>query len=153
MNDAWTWPPVVIVRDLAQAERAIAALRAVGRAVGRSAGRATGRADAAITLLSAPKVGELVGPTFFSTLVARLRADHPDLTIRAILDCGTAGGRAMAALRHGTIDAVVFTGGRDTLLRLADMADQVGLGLMPDAPKALDTARASDTDLAAWLQR
>ncbi len=137
----FTWPPIVTVYDLDQARQAATLAQKRG---------------SGLTLLSAENAADTVGVGWMAMLGKTLRAEFPALTLYLILDCGAAGGRAMAALRT-EIDAIVFTGGPRSSLSLADQADDLGKGLLPERPVALDflalpadPARASVT-LADWL--
>lgn len=121
-SGGFAWPPVVTVYSHDQArEAAAAALR-----------HSTG-----LTLLSADSAADAVGVGWMATLGRLIREEFPTLTVYTILDCGAAGGRAMAALR-AEIDAIVFTGGEKSTLALADQADELGKGLLPDRPESLD---------------
>ena len=138
---AFAWPPTVTVYDLDQARQAAALAEKLG----------TG-----LTLLSAENAADTVGVGWIATLGKTIRAEFPTLTLYVILDCGAAGGRAMAALR-AEIDAIVFTGGPRSSLSLADQADDLGKGLLPERPTTLDflglpadPARTTAT-LSAWL--
>ncbi|WP_395826224.1 hypothetical protein [Elstera sp.] len=118
----FTWPPVVTVYDLEQARQAATQAEALG--VG-------------LTLLSADSAADQVGVAWMATLGRTIRDEFPTLTLYIILDCGAAGGRAMAALR-ADVDAIVFTGGARSSLSLADQADDLGKGLLAERPAALD---------------
>ena len=128
----------VVVHDLNQARIALAAARTAGKP---------------ITLLSAPAAASAVGPAWFATLVRTVRAEFPDLEIEAILDCGRAAGRAMAALQAG-FNGIVFTGSEGVLLKLADIGEDQRCTLYDTRPKALDLMAERDPAAAcrAWLQ-
>ena len=127
----------VVVHDLIQARIALTAARTVGQPV---------------TLLSAPAAASAVGPAWFATLVQTVRAEFPDLEIEAILDCGRAAGRAMAALQAG-FNGIVFTGSEGVLLKLADIGEDQRCTLYDQRPKALDLMAEKDPAAAcrAWL--
>ncbi len=133
----FAWPPIVTVYDLDQARHAATLAATLG----------TG-----LTLLSAENAADSVGVGWMATLGNSIRTEFPALTLYIILDCGAAGGRAMAALRT-EIDAIVFTGGPRSSLSLADQADDLGKGLLPERPTALDflTLPADPTRAAATL--
>ncbi len=137
----FTWPPIVTIYDLDQARQAATLAEKRGNG---------------LTLLSAENAADSIGVGWMAMLGKNLRAEFPTLTLYLILDCGAAGGRAMAALRT-EIDAIVFTGGPRSSLSLADQADDLGKGLLAERPAALDfltlpadPARAAVT-LADWL--
>ena len=137
----FAWPPMVTVYDLHQARQAATLAQALG----------TG-----LTLLSADSAAESVGVGWMTSLGHAIREEFPALTVCVILDCGAAGGRAMAALR-AEVDAIIFTGGERSSLALADQADDLGKGLLAERPASLDfltlpadPARAEKT-LSDWL--
>ena len=127
----------IVVHDLAQARIAVAAARAAGRPV---------------TLLSAPAAASAVGPAWFATLVRTVRAEFPDLEIEAILDCGRAAGRAMAALQSG-FNGIVFTGTDAMFYKLADIGEDKRCTLYDARPAALDLMTEKDPAAACqtWL--
>ncbi len=121
-SGGFAWPPVVTVYNHDQA---------------RDAAGAAMRHGTGLTLLSADSAADAVGVGWMATLGRLIREEFPALTVYTILDCGAAGGRAMAALR-AEIDAIVFTGGEKSTLALADQADDLGKGLLPERPESLD---------------
>ena len=128
----------VVVHDLNHARIALTAARAVGKP---------------ITLLSAPAAASAVGPAWFATLVRTARAEFPELEVEAILDCGRAAGRAMAALQAG-FNGIVFTGSHGVLLKLADIGEDQRCTLYDMRPDALDLMAEKDPAAAcrAWLE-
>ena len=128
----------VVVHDLDQARIALTAARAAGKP---------------ITLLSAPAAASAVGPAWFATLVRTARAEFPELEVEAILDCGRAAGRAMAALQTG-FSGIVFTGSQSVLLKLADIGEDRRCTLYDMRPDALDLMAEKDPAAAcrAWLE-
>lgn len=136
------WPPVVTVYNLEQARQAATQAETLG----------TG-----LTLLSADSAADQVGVGWMATLGRTIRDEFPALSLYVILDCGAAGGRAMAALR-ADVDAIVFTGGARSSLSLADQADDLGKGLLAERPAALDfLTLPADPDRASaalsdWLR-
>ena len=131
------WPHAITVHDIDQARVALAAAREIGKPV---------------ILLSAPAAAGSVGVAFFAALVRQARAEFPDVTAFAILDCDRAAGRALAALRGG-FDGVVYRGGGDSLERLHDIAEQANVRLLPARPESLDLLGVSDAHEEArkWL--
>lgn len=140
-GSGFVWPPAVTVYSQEQAREAAAAALAK---------------DSGMTLLSPDCAAEAVGVGWMATLGKLIREEFPTLTLYTILDCGAAGGRAMAALR-AEIDAIVFTGGGRSLMSLADQADDLGKGLLPERPDSLDFATLPDAPdraaaaLADWF--
>jgi fructose/tagatose bisphosphate aldolase len=128
----------VVVHDLDQARIALGAARAVGKPV---------------TLLSAPAAASAVGPAWFATLVRTARGEFPDVEAAAILDCGRAAGRAMAALQAG-FNGIVFTGSDAVFHKLADIGEDARCTLYDDRPDALDLMEEQDPAAAcrAWLR-
>ncbi len=127
----------VVVHDLEQARIALAAARDAG---------------ASITLLSAPAAASAVGPAWFATLVRTVRAEFPEVEVEAILDCGRAAGRAMAALQSG-FNGIVFTGSDTVFYKLADIGEDARCTLYDGRPDALDLLDAKDPAAACrgWL--
>jgi len=136
----FVWPPAIQVDDIEQVRLALSVARDLGRTV---------------TLISAPAAANAVGVGFFASLIRLGREEFPDLPFRAVLDCHTAGGRAMAAL-HSGVDAIIYSGDGKTLLKLADIAEDHGVGLLPDRLPAFDgLSMPGDQKMAltAWLER
>ncbi|MFD2263536.1 hypothetical protein ACFSM5_11605 [Lacibacterium aquatile] len=119
----WGWPRAVAVYDLAQA-RQVATI-ALELKVG-------------VTLLSAPFAAADVGVGWMVTLGQMIGEEFPDLEIKIALDCGTASGRALGALRSPGLDGVIFNGPHDTFLKLADIAEDAGVLLVKERPSAVD---------------
>ena len=133
---ATTEPAAVVIHDLAQARRVLAAAERTGRPV---------------HLVSPPDAGPYLGPAFFKSMIDRARADHPAAQATSCLDCGDEPGTALAALRHG-LDAISLTAPPAVQDKIADAARQYGAMLRPRPDKALDMARpVSDRQLADWL--
>jgi hypothetical protein len=116
---------VIVVHSLAHA---VAALRAAALAGQK------------VTLLSPAGAGIYMGAGWFAALVAAARATVPEASTSAVLDCADDPAAALVAIRQRT-DAVVFTGRADVAARLADIARQYGVALLPvRPPAALDLA-------------
>lgn len=117
--------------------------------------RATARAVLAmagprgVVLLSPPDAAYAMGAAWFLAVVAGAED-------RAMLDCGDAGGHALAALRLGC-RAVVLDPGAGTFAAVAAAAAEIGAVVLPVAPPAFDPGRqglrqaATRARLAAWL--
>jgi hypothetical protein len=123
-------PPAVIVHGLAQAQAALAP-------------------GLPVTLLSAPGAAVYAGAGWWRALVLAASQDQqapPD-----ILDCGTASGRALEALRVGQRRLVLRADPR-LFEDLAGRAASLGAVLLAEPPPSLDLgAPAAARRLAAWL--
>lgn len=133
---ATKYPAAVIVHNLDQVNRVLAAAERAGRPV---------------RLCSPPAAGPYLGPAVFKSMIDQARADHPKARATACLDCGDEAGTALAALRQG-IDAISLTAAPDVLEKIADMARHSGAEIMPPPSHALDMAvPRADDELADWL--
>ncbi|WP_159349429.1 hypothetical protein [Roseomonas harenae] len=92
---------------------------------------------AGVLLLSAPAAAAWPGAATVAAMVARAAAAHPDVPHRAALDCGTAPGLALDALRQGW-RLLVLDGAHPSFAQVAAAAAEVGATLLPAAPEALD---------------
>jgi len=123
-------PPAVIVHGLAQAQAALAP-------------------GLPVTLLSAPGAAVYAGAGWWRALVLAASQDQqapPD-----ILDCGTAPGRALEALRVGQRRLVLRAEPR-IFDDLAGRAASLGAVLLAEPPPSLDLAApGAARRLAAWL--
>ena len=129
-------PAAVIVHDLGQAMRVLAAAERTGRPV---------------RLCSPPAAGTYLGPAVFKSMIDQARARHPAAQADSCLDCGDEAGTALAALRHG-VEAISLTAPPDVLEKIADMARQSGAATLPPPSQALDMAQGpTDEKLADWL--
>ncbi len=127
-------PPCVVVHGLADARAALAS-------------------SLPVTLLSAPGAALFAGCAFWCALVAQARAEHPDVTVLDILDCGEAAGQALAALRLGQRILILAenTPGRPAVTAIAAT---FGATLLATRPPALDLARRDAARrLHAWLRQ
>jgi hypothetical protein len=113
--------PVIIVHSLAQA---IAALRAAAAL------------DRPVVVASAAEAGIYAGPGWFAALVAAAREAVCEAQFSAVLDCGDDAGAALAALRRGGIERLLFTGRADVAARLADIGRQLGIAVETERPEA-----------------
>ena len=109
---ATTEPAAVVIHDLAQARRVLAAAERTRRPV---------------LLVSPPDAGPYLGPAFFNSMIEQARIDHPSAQATACLDCGDEPGTALAALRHG-IDAISLTAPRPCRTRSPMSPDNAGPG-------------------------
>lgn len=122
------FPPAVIIHGSADARAAVAPGRPV-------------------TLLSAPGAGLYAGCLWWQGVVEAVRRDG----VMEILDCADGSGQAMAALRCGLRNLVLWPDapGWDAV---AEIADTLGGCVLPEAPPALDMAqRGAERRLDAWL--
>jgi len=125
----WGWPRAVAVYDLSQA---------------RIVAKVALELKVSITLLSAPFAAADVGVGWMVTLGQMIGEEFPELDLKTMLDCGTASGRALGALRSSGLDGVIFSGPHETYLKLADIAEDAGILLVKDRPAALDLLNQSD---------
>ncbi len=118
----------------------------------RAALRAAAAHGVPVTLSSAPGAAGYAGPEWFRQLIAAATAEHPAAQVTAVLDCGTAPGHALAALRAG-LKAIRFEADPAVGKRIAELAAHYGARVAPAAGDALDLAAAVDPDAAchAWL--
>lgn len=112
----------IVFHSLAHAEAALVAADELG---------------VALTLITAPSAAGYAGPGWFRSVVEQARAAHPDVEVKAILDCGEFPGLALAALREG-VTIIRYSG--DTFDKIADIAGQCGATVIAERPEALDLA-------------
>ena len=126
------WPPAVMVHGLAQARRAAA----VG---------------CPVTLLSGPGAAVYAGCGWWRTVVEQARAEHPTVAIADLLDCGESSAQALAALRLGLHNLVLWPSAPGWDAVAASAAARGGVVLRA-APVALDLARrGAERRLHEWL--
>lgn len=120
----------------------------------RAAMEAASALEVPVTLLSAPGAAGYAGARWFLSVIARARAEHPEVEAAAVLDCGDEPGRALGALREGC-EAVRFTGPAKIAAKIAAIAEQSGAAVygQRDAAPALDLWREADPAAACrqWL--
>ncbi|MEZ5648494.1 MAG: hypothetical protein R3E60_06085 [Alphaproteobacteria bacterium] len=123
---------VFIIHNLAQAEAAV------------SAGRI---ANKSVTLWSAPGAAYYVGVGWWQglrTLLDRsLPRERKKDTYTMVLDCGSAAGFAMAAIRMG-VSGICFLGTEDVTRKLADMASVRGIDFLTVRQTASDLAEVKN---------
>jgi hypothetical protein len=94
---------------------------------------------AGVLLLSASAAAAWPGAATIAAMVARAVAAHPGVPHRAALDCGTAPGLALDALRQGW-RLLVLDGAHPSFAQVAAAGAELGATLLPAAPEALDLA-------------
>ena len=126
-----TTPPAVLVRDRAEARRAVAAGRRLVRP---------------LLLVTEPGAQGWLGPAYLLEMVRQAGA------ARALIDCGPDAGTAMLALRVGWKE-LHLTGSPANVVRLAEMTVAVGGRFHAALPEAFDLAAAGPVDepLERWL--
>ncbi len=125
-----------MVHGLAMAREALGAAVSCGRPV---------------TLLSAEGAAVYAGVAWWRALVAAARAAEPAAGVQDVLDCGSAPGRALEALRAGQTWLVLRADPR-IWMDIAERAQDCGATLLEAAPACLDLARpGAGRKLAAWL--
>jgi len=126
-----------------------------GRAAAIAAVRAA-EPGRGIVLLSAPAAGIYAGAGWFAALAREAAAARPGIPVLAVLECASAPGAALAALRAG-LRAIVFTGEAGIEATLSAIAAECHAVLLRQAPPTLDLAgfRMGDPRwqrrLADWL--
>jgi hypothetical protein len=125
-------PPAVIVHGLYDAVQALQPRRPV-------------------TLLSAAGAALFMGPALWRSLMREARAAHPDVNAPDILDCADATGLALAALRLGQRDLVLWPSapGRAGFVSAACL---LGAAVRAAPPPALDMRDPkAHRQLPRWL--
>ena len=123
----------------------------------RAALAAAAEAGVALTLQSAPGAAAYAGAGYLKAIAEQVAAEHADVAVTAVIDCGADAGIAMAALRTGW-QTVRFSGPAKVRAKLADIAAETGARLADDdaeATEALDLLDAADAGAAcrAFLDR
>ena len=128
----------IIVHSLEHAETAMAAADELGIGV---------------TLRSAADAAAFMGAKVFREITDQAMAAHPNVSAKAVLDCGTDAGRAMNALRNG-VKLIRLQVSDNVMKKIADMAAQHDANLDNGAEKALDLALADNLSAACrnWLR-
>ncbi len=105
-----------------------------------------------VTLASAPGAAAYVGPQWFAEVVACVATEYPEVRISAILDCGTAAGLTLAALRQG-LKRVRFTGPAATAAKLTAIARRQGAEVVRGRLPARDLLDTPDPEAVCrrWL--
>ncbi len=99
-----------------------------------------------VTLLSAPSAAVYAGAGWWRALIVAAGPNHPD-----ILDCGSAAGRALEALRAGQ-KRLVLRAPPAILNEVRAMAGRRGAVILDQAPPSLDLAvPGAGRRLAKWL--
>ena len=124
----------IIVHSLEHAEFALAAADELGIGV---------------TLLSAADAAAFMGAKVFREMTDQAMATHPNVSAKAVLDCGADAGRAMNALRNN-IKTIRLQASEDVMNKIADIAAQQDASLDISAEKVLDLATADDPAAAWW---
>jgi len=131
--------PAIIVRDAATATTAL--LLAAPRGA---------------LLLSPTGAAESLGAAWFLAIVAAAAKATPGVPYAAALDCGSAPGHALAALRLGA-RIVILAPDVPAFAAVAGAAAQCGAAVWTAAPPAFDPGRAglakpgAQACLTAWL--
>ncbi len=126
-----------IVHGLAHVEAALAAAVA---------------ARTAVLLLSAPDAAATIGAGVFAAIIREGRAAVPGGRSLAVLDCGTAAGRALDAIDH-RVDAIRVRLKPALRARIAALAGTAGVRVFEGRVQALDLRGHSDAHAACqnWL--
>lgn len=105
-----------------------------------------------VTLRSAPGAAGYAGALWFRELIAIVRAEFPDVSIEASLDCADQAGYALGALRQG-IGVIRFNGRKKVADKIAAIVTAHGATLDTDRRPALDLDGIADPEAACrdWL--
>ena len=127
----------IIVHSLEHAETAMAAADELGIGV---------------TLLSAADAAAFMGAKVFREITEQALAAHPNVSAKAVLDCGADAGRAMNALRNG-VKIIRLHASEEVTKKIADIAAQQDAREDNSVEKVLDLATADDPATACrnWL--
>lgn len=104
-----------------------------------------------VALLSGENAAGSMGAGWWEAIIAEARARYPETPAIAILDCGEAAGRALAALRLGASYLVLDQGapGYDAVTKIAAAQKSI---LLHKRPRALDLGQPGAVRrLPAWL--
>ena len=100
---------------------------------------ATNPPPGGLLLLSAPAAAAWPGAATVAAMLGGAAARHPGVPFRAALDCGSAPGLALDALRRGW-RLLVLDGAHPAFPAVAAAGAEAGATLLPAAPPALDLA-------------
>ena len=105
-----------------------------------------------LVLVSARAAGGYAGAGWWRALTDRVRHEHPDIALTAILDCGADPGWALAAIRAQVTDIALSTDPQVTEI-LRSIAEQSDTRLWTDRPETLDLRGRRDASAACreWL--
>jgi len=92
-----------------------------------------------VTLLSGPGAAGVGGILWWRAVMLQARAEHPKVAVFDVLDCGSAPGLAMGALRCGQ-EVLVLDAAVPAFARVAAAAREMGSVLLPARPASLDLA-------------
>ena len=90
-----------------------------------------------VTLLSAPGAAGYAGVGWFCALIDEARTQYPDVSMTPILDCASAAGDALAAIREG-VQAIRFSGKKNVKDKIMDIALQSGVAVLTRRAQSLD---------------
>lgn len=129
----------ILVQEIADARAALAAAAAL---------------DVPVMLVSAPSGAGALGPGWWRALVARSRAEYPQVACIAVLDCGARADLVQAALRVGLTD-LCYRGPPAVARKLRDIARQQGAALRRSPGEPLDLTGVVDREAACrtWLSK
>ncbi len=118
----------------------------------RAAVGAAAAAGVPVTLLSAEGAAGGVGAAWFREVVAQASAEHPEVAVTAVLDCGDKPGHVLGALRQG-LKRLRFTGRKATAEKLSAIAAQSGAEIVTRRIEALDLLDLAEPAAACrrWL--
>lgn len=129
----------VIVHSLADARAAVAA---------------AARLRVPLIIESAAGAAAYAGPLWFLEVVRAARAEHPNVEVTAVLDCGESPGYALGALRAGCM-AIRLRARPPVAAKIKAIARRYGAVLCRGRVRALDLLNERDPERACldWLGR
>jgi hypothetical protein len=101
-----------------------------------------------LTLLSPPSAAQSMGAGYFLAMVKTAQRRIPEAKCLAVLDCGTAPGLALAALRAGA-KAIRLVGTPSILRKVSEIAGQSGATVLDTSPQHVLDLRDVIAPLAA----
>jgi len=90
-----------------------------------------------VTLLSAPGAAGYAGVGWFRALIDEAITEYPDVKMTPILDCSTAAGVALTAIREG-MPTICFSGRKTVKDKIMDIAFQAGVSVLTRRAQSLD---------------
>jgi fructose/tagatose bisphosphate aldolase len=97
-----------------------------------------------VTLVSAPGAAAYAGVGWFRALTDEAHTQYPDVSMTPILDCASAAGDALAAIREG-LQVIRFSGKRDVKAKVMDIARQSGVSVVTRRAPSLDLGDVDST--------
>lgn len=105
-----------------------------------------------LAMMSAPDAIHYAGSLYLLHMYAQAKKYYPQVEARFIVDCGDAGAEAVSAMQTGHRWLYV-SAAREMQVRLADIAEQLGVQMVAKPVEKLDLQFAADPAKACaqWL--